>query len=113
MNRLGEYAGGSELAYQNWLNQADPTLAQATQQAAQPGDDWATAVARAIQVVGLAQSQRQLLQVQMQRAQQGLPPLNSNQYGLGVNVGLSPDVLKIAGLGLAVVAALFLLKRKR
>lgn len=110
---MGEYAGGMELAYQNALAAQDPALAQTVNNAAQPGDDLWTAMARAVQVIGLAQSQRQLLQVQMQRMQAGQPPLNSSQYGMGVNVGLAPDTLKMAGFALAGVAALLFFTRGR
>jgi hypothetical protein len=43
----------------------------------------------------------------------GQPPLNAGQYGLGVNVGLDPNTMKLVGFGVAVVALLFLVKRKR
>jgi hypothetical protein len=43
--------------------------------------------------------QRRLLNVQLDRARLGLPPLSSSQVGLGVNVGLSPETLKAIALG--------------
>ena len=59
-------------------------------------------------VTGL--SQLQLLSIQAQRAAKGLPPLNSQQYGLGVNVGLSSQtqMLLIGGA----ILLYFMLKRR-
>ena len=113
MNGLGEYAGGVELAYQNALAAQDPALADTISREALPGESWVNAALRVAQAYTLADSQRRLLNIQMQRAQQGLPPLNSSQYGLGVNVGLSPDVMKLAGLALLGVGALWALSRPR
>jgi hypothetical protein len=110
---LNEYAGGSQVAYENWLASSDPALAQTVANVAQPGDDWVTAVSRAIQVAGLTYSQAQLLRTQQARMAAGQPPLNAGQYGLGVNVGLDPNTMKLVGFGVAVVALLFLVKRKR
>ena len=109
---LNEYAGGIELAYQNQLAAQDPQLAQTVAAVAQPGDDWMTAISRAIQVAGLTYSQANLLRTQQARMAAGQPPLNASQYGLGVNVGLDSNTMKLAGFGLAVVALLFLVKRK-
>ena len=110
---LGEYAGGFELAYQNALAAQDPQLAQTVANVAQPGDDWMTAISRAIQVAGLTYSQANLLRTQQARMAAGQPPLNASQYGLGVNVGLDANTMKLLGFGAAAIVVLMLLKRRR
>lgn len=56
--------------------------------------------------------QRKLIDLNIKRAEQGLPPVDSSAYGVGVNVGLSPQVQKLAmfavgGLVLAGVLGAF------
>lgn len=113
MKNLGEYAGGLQLAYENAIAAQDPGLAQSIQNETMPGESYITAALRVLQAYTLADSQRRLLNVQLQRAQQGLPPLSTDQYGLGLNVGLSPETTKLIGFGLLGAAALFFVKPKR
>lgn len=77
------------------------------------GEDWISAITRAITTVSMADAQRRLLNLQLQRAQQGLPPLDSSQYGLGVSVGIGGDTQKMILLGLAGIALVLLLTRQR
>ena len=110
---LGEYAGGLQLAYENALAQQDPALANVINQNALPGEDWLAAAFRVAQSALLADSQRRLLNIQIERARQGMAPLDASQYGLGVNVGLSPDTLKMVGIGAAVLVGLYFVSRRR
>lgn len=49
----------------------------------------------------------QLNQINVQRATQGLPPINTAAYGMGVNVGLTQDTQKLVMYGgLALLAFL-------
>jgi len=41
------------------------------------------------------EQQRELQRVNLQRAQQGLAPLDVSQYGMGVNVGVSSETSKL------------------
>jgi len=41
----------------------------------------------------------QLNQINVQRAKQGLPPINTAAYGTGINVGLSADTQKLVMYG--------------
>lgn len=104
---------GAEGAYANAIAAQDPALNAAISTAKLPGEDYIAAALRVAQSYVMADSQRRLLNVQLERAQQGLPPLDSGQYGLGVSVGLSPDVQKMLLIGAAALAAVFLLKRGR
>lgn len=58
-----------------------------------------------------AEAQKKVMDLNIARAQRGLPPINAAQYGLqpGVNVGMSPqmrrDFYTVGGVGLGTVAA--------
>jgi hypothetical protein len=81
-----------------------------------PGESYFDAFLRVANAVVLTDAQRRLLNIQIQRAAQGLPPLDSSQYGLGVSVGVSPEITRIAwvvGLGLLGVLVLGQLSRRR
>lgn len=87
-----------------------PGILQQTDRIAVPGEDWVSAATRALSTVAMADYQRRLLNVQLDRARQGLPPLNAQAYGLGVNLGISPQVLM---LGAAALLVLYLAMRRR
>jgi len=99
-----------EVDYLAAINQTAPGLLQQADKIAVPGEDWISAVSRAISTVAMADSQRKLLDIQLERARQGKPPLDSSQYGLGVSVGVSPQIIM---LGFAALAVVFLLARRR
>lgn len=103
---------------------ADPTAAWAqalesiktgTGAIAQSSATWADLaqnIAGVLQTVALTDAQRRLLNIQLERARAGQPPLDASQYGLGVNVGISPTLqngVLLLGLG---ALALFALKRR-
>lgn len=61
-------------------------------------------------VAGL--NSQQLFQLNLQRAQQGLPPLSTQVYAPAVNIGMSPEMQKMVMIGgLALLAVLLLKKR--
>ena len=74
------------------------------------GEDWISAVSRAMGQVAMADYQRRLLNVQLERARQGLPPLDASQYGATVNVQ-APQLNYLLLGGLALVALLALRRR--
>lgn len=92
------------------LDSTAPGILQQTDRIAVPGEDWISAIGRAVQTVAMADYQRQLLQVQLERARRGQAPLDASEYGLGLNVGVSRNVML---LGLAGLALVFLLMRRR
>lgn len=61
--------------------------------------------------------QSKLLDVNMQRARQGLPPIDAGAYSPSVNVGVAPATMKKIqlglGLGAAAIIAAVLARRKR
>ena len=80
-----------------------------------PGEDWTQTLTRLLTVITATQQQRQLLQVQVERARQGLPPLDASQYAVGVNanVGISRDAKLFVGIGIAAIVAVLLLGQFR
>lgn len=90
-----------------------PGIVQQAQAIRVAGEDWLSAITRAITTVSMADAQRRLLNLQLQRAQQGLPPLDSSQYGLGVSVGIGNDTQKMILLGVGALALVLLLTARR
>lgn len=87
-----------------------PNSGTATQNGNPAGTSWINNIAGAFSQFGTAwanyKNQAQWNQLQLQRAQQGLPPLSTTGYGapgVGVNVGVSPQVQQLlifGGIGL-------------
>lgn len=79
---------------------------------------WITDVTQAIQTVVPAAlqtvSQQKLINANLQRAQQGLPPLDISSVTPGVTVGLSPQTQKLlmyaGGAAIALAVAFLILK---
>lgn len=95
-------------AYADTLEQIAPTITAKISEQQQPGESWVDSLARLLPILAATDQQRSLLNVQVERARQGLPPLNMSQYAAGVNVGVSPDVknlLIVGGLGMLAVLA--------
>jgi hypothetical protein len=94
------------------FSQAPQATRQAIQQAApqvaaamDAGKSWGQ-----IAAMGVATWQQlEYAKINMDRARQGLPPLNPSQYGLGVNVGLSTQTILLIG---AALFGVVLLSRK-
>jgi len=99
--------------YVSAVEQIAPGITQSANLVAWPGESFVDSLSRVVTTLTMADAQRQLLKVQLQRASQGLPPLNSSQYGLGanVNVGVSPEVQTLLKWGgAALLAALIVPK---
>ena len=95
--------------YASALNTIAPNTTDIIQQQQQPGESWTQTLLRTLPALAATYEQKQLLDEQVSRAKQGLPPLNTSQYGLGVNVGLSSQTLLM--IGGAIVVGFLLLKR--
>jgi len=88
-----------------------PGLLTVADRIAVQGESWIAAISRAAGQVAMADYQRRLLNVQLERARQGLPPLDASQYGVGVNVQ-APQLNTLLILGaVGIVAVLVLLRR--
>jgi hypothetical protein len=86
------------------FQQAAPGSVEALLAAQNPGERWTDTFAKIATNLGLGVQQFQLMNLNVQRARQGLPPIDVAQYaGAGVNVGLSAGTQQLvtyAGLAL-------------
>lgn len=94
------------------IETAAPGITEVANQIAVEGESIISAISRAMTMVAMTEYQRQILKAQLERARQGLPPLQPSEYAPAVNVGLSPQTrnLLIYG-GLALVAVMLLRRR--
>ena len=94
------------------LDDAAPGVSTAVAQAQKPGEAWTDALVRILPNLTMGVQQLQLMQINVDRARKGLPPVDAQAYsGAYVNVGLDPNTQRLvtyAGLG---ILALFLLNR--
>jgi len=97
---------GFELAYADAANQIAPGIVDFAQSIATAGETIISAINRARTQVAMTNQQRDLLDLQLQRAQQGLPPLNVNAVNQG-GLTLTPTMMIVGGLLLV-----YLLTRK-
>lgn len=102
---------GFENDYAAVLETITPGLNTFAEKQAVPGDEWWETVARAATAVVMTDYQRQLLQVQIDRAKQGLPPLPMDQYGVGVSVGVAPSAQQSGAYLLLGIGALMILAK--
>lgn len=91
------------------LEQIAPNINTLVQEERAPGESWIDSLARLVPSILASDAQRRLLNVNIDRARQGLPPLDTSQYGVGVNVGLTGDTQKLVMWGAVGFAALALL----
>lgn len=98
--------------YQPVIEQTAPGMTKIINQQSQPGESWIDTAQRALTMLVMTNSQRQLMQINLERARQGLPPISAAQAGLsvGVEVGADTKQLLIYG-GLALLAVLALSRR--
>lgn len=90
-----------------------PGIIEQARAVAVEGEDWVSAVSRAMTTVAMADYQRRLLNVQLERARQGLPPLAASEYGVGVSVGIDPVTRNMLLIGGVALVAVLLLARRR
>lgn len=107
----GFYTPQLEMSFVQQAEVLTPGIVSYAQQIATFGESLIDAIARAMNSVSMAQAQRDFLQLQVDRARQGLPPLNVDAYtpqqqpdGRTVYVpksddSISPGVLLALGVG--------------
>ena len=71
------------------VEQIAPGILDQANKVAAAGDSWIDAITKALPTVVMADSQRRLLNVQIDRANKGLPPLDVSQYGLYIQAILN------------------------
>lgn len=104
MQRLGATFSPGDLAvvdatissdYVASLEQMAPNVTTLVEERRNEGENWYDALARLLPVLASTYQQKQLLEVQVDRARQGLPPLDATQYAGGVQVGMAPELQKL------------------
>jgi hypothetical protein len=79
---------------------------------AQTSSDWTTALPQIVGAVTQWDMARQLNELNLQRVQQGLPPITAQEVTPGVNVGLSSQTQTLVLIGLAVIVGLVVFMKK-
>lgn len=111
VNDIYNFETTPDAAYAEALETVAPNITQTIAQQQTGGESWMDTLQRTLPALAATYQQQQILNIQLTRAKQGLPPLDPSQYGVGVSVGISPELknmLLIGGLG---IAALFLMGR--
>lgn len=96
-------------AYQPSIMEIAPGASDLVSASQAPGESWMDTLTRILPSLVATYQQKEILKVQIARANAGLPPLDASQYGLGLTVGISPDIknmLMIGGIALIAVIAL-------
>ena len=96
------------------LEEIAPGINTKINQTQTTGESWIDALIKLAPALTLTVQQIYLIQLNIKRAEDGLPPIDIASYsGIGVNVGLSPQTrnLLIYG-GIALVAVLFLTRSR-
>lgn len=90
------------------LESVAPTVTQKIVSQQQENEPWWETWSRIASSVVMAKQQRDLMQINVDRAKKGLPPLDMAQYtGVGVQVGLSSQTQQLVTYGgLALLAFL-------
>lgn len=99
--------------------QTDARMATEGQTAVTDGSDWSGLLRDAVNVYGAVQQGRlyeDLSRLNLDRARQGLPPIDVAAYQQGLSVGVDPatrQLIMVAVFGVLGLGALWLLTRKR
>lgn len=108
MSALGITFGPEDYAYvdavpsQAWtasLETVAPNITSLVAEQRMQSESWIDALERILPAVVSTWQQKEIMQVQVERAKQGLPPLDASQLAAGVNVGLSPEVQRMVWIG--------------
>jgi len=95
------------------LQTTNPNAPAIIAQQQAPGEPWWQTAQKVALAIVQTDQQRQIMNLNIERARQGLPPVDPTQYsGLGVQVGLSPSTTNLLVLGLLGVGAILLLARR-
>ena len=104
--RTGGYAGV--------LDQVAPGIVQKITQTQVQGESWIDTLQKLVPALTMTVQQVQLMQLNIERAKGGLPPIDIASYsGIGVNFGLSPETKNLLIYGGIALVAVFFLTRGR
>jgi hypothetical protein len=104
------------VSFQVALESGAPGITQKIKDAQNPGESWADAAIRIATGLSLGIQQFQFMQINVDRARKGQPPIDAAQYsGAYVNVGLNPETQRLvtyAGIGLLALVVLNMVTKK-
>ena len=96
------------------LNEIAPGIVQKINQTQTANESWIDTLTKLVPALTMTVQQVQLMQLNIERAKNGLPPIDIASYsGVGVNVGLSPATRNLLIYGGVALLAVFLLTRSR
>ena len=100
--------------YASSLENIAPGTTSVVSSSQAPGESWIDTLQRVLPALVTGYQQKQLLDVQIQRAKAGLPPLNVSEYAPGVQVGVDSSTQRLLMMGGALALGLaFILTRRR
>ncbi len=101
-----------ESDYEMVFGEIAPNYVELVSANQQPTESWLQTATRIMSSLTATYQQKQLLDIQIDRARQGLPPMDMSGYtGLGVNVGVSEGTRQTALIVVAVLAGTYLLPK--
>lgn len=101
---------GMDIATADALESFAPNVVQKIAESQTPGESWVDTAQKIFSALVMSEQQRQLMQLNIERAKQGLPPIDISRYsGVGVNVGLSAGTQQLVTYALLAGGALILL----
>lgn len=110
----GQVVGTPTQQWQRGVNSIAPNLSTTIEQNQAVNEPWYVTAQKMATALIMTDQQRRLLNVQIDRAQKGLPPLDLTNYtGVGVRVGLSPQTQQLVIYGGLALLALLLFRSIR
>lgn len=108
----GQAVRSTASSWQTGVNSIAPNLSNTIQQNQVVGEPWFVTAEKLATALIMTDQQRRLLNVQIDRAQKGLPPLDLTNYtGVGVRVGIAPQTQQLLIYGGLALLAVLLLRR--
>jgi hypothetical protein len=105
---------GMDIATSNAIESFAPNATSIIAQNQTPGEPWYETAQKILTGLVMTQQQRQLMELNIERARQGLPPIDINAYsGVGVNVVLSQGTQQLVTYALIGLGAILLLNAYR
>jgi hypothetical protein len=100
--------------YDKVLNEVAPGIVQKIKETQPEGESWIDTLTKLVPALTMTAQQYQLMQLNIERAKKGLPPVDIASYsGIGVNVGLSESTKNLLLYGGVALVAVFLLTRSK
>lgn len=100
------YTTAPSLEWSRALESVAPGMTNLLQSQSTAGETWEQTWQRVMPAIAATVQQREILKIQLERARQGLPPLDNSQFGAQVSVGLDTQTRNILIAGGAALIGL-------